>query len=128
MSGELVIEPVVDALVWRQDARFGGTPSTIPPTESTRLLPGDLVFLPAIPPDDVLEELPAGVLRTTHVLDANGTLAVPLPGGGGLRRQLVVARQRPRHGVGGEGHAPRPGDRRHLLDGTGRQQLGVHLF
>ena len=64
VSGELVIEPMVDALVWRQDARFGGTPSIVPATEATRLLPGDLVFLRAIPPDDILDELPVGMSIT----------------------------------------------------------------
>lgn len=55
-SGELVLEPMVDALLWPQDAALGSAPVIAPAAEEVRLLPGDLVFLPAIPFDELRED------------------------------------------------------------------------
>ena len=52
-SGELLIEPIHDALVWRQEDAHGGSPRSVPAAEPTMLVAGDLIFLPAIPLDAV---------------------------------------------------------------------------
>ena len=55
-SGELVLEPMVDALLRPQDAALGSAPVIAPAAEEVLLLPGDLVFLPAIPFDELRED------------------------------------------------------------------------
>ena len=48
-EGELIIEPMADALVWRGDDVLGGSPETVTAATPTELAAGDLIFLPAIP-------------------------------------------------------------------------------
>lgn len=48
-AGELVIEPMADALLWRQEAAIGGEPEAVRAGESVALTAGELILLPAIP-------------------------------------------------------------------------------
>ena len=62
-SGQLVVEPMVDALHWKAASTVGGSPETIPPGVSTRLPQGSLILLPAVEPDELVE---GAVLRLAN--------------------------------------------------------------
>jgi hypothetical protein len=62
-EGELIIEPMADALVWRGDEVLGGSPETVTAATPTELAAGDLIFLPAIP-DAALD--PDAVVRVQN--------------------------------------------------------------
>jgi len=60
-SGELIIEPMVDALVWRSDETHRGSPTTVEAAEPTQLAPGDLIFLPAVPFEELHPDAVVGI-------------------------------------------------------------------
>jgi hypothetical protein len=60
-SGALVIEPMADALVWRSDETHGGSPTTVEAAEPTQLAPGDLIFLPAVPFEELHPDAVVGI-------------------------------------------------------------------
>jgi hypothetical protein len=60
-AGELVIEPMADALLWRQEATRGGEPEDVPAGTSVSLEEGDLILLPAIPSDKLDPEAVIGI-------------------------------------------------------------------
>jgi hypothetical protein len=60
-AGELVIEPMADALLWRQEATISGFPEDVPAGASVSLAAGDLILLPAIPPDQLDPEAVIGI-------------------------------------------------------------------
>ena len=62
-EGELIIEPMADALVWRGDEVLGGSPETVTAATPTELAAGDLIFLPAIA-DAALD--PAAAVRVQN--------------------------------------------------------------
>ena len=62
-SGELLIEPMVDALHWAPGTTLDGSASTVAAGEAVRLIPGSLILLPAIEPDQLLE---GAVIRVSN--------------------------------------------------------------
>jgi ribose transport system substrate-binding protein len=62
-TGELVIEPMADALLWRGADAMAGRPETAPAGEPVELAPGDVIFLPAIEADDLV---PGAVVRIVN--------------------------------------------------------------
>lgn len=52
-AGELVLAPMTDAYLWRQEAALGGDPQQVPAGDSVRLTAGDLILLPAVPADEL---------------------------------------------------------------------------
>jgi hypothetical protein len=53
-SGQLVVSPMVDSPTWQAGTALGGPASIAPAGEAVRLEPGDLIFLPVIPVDDLV--------------------------------------------------------------------------
>ena len=85
-SGELVITPATDALLWRGAT---GDAETSPVGEPVTLAVGDAIFLPAIPVDEVDDEAPiafvnpgseAVTARSFHTHQEGGTFYGYLPG------------------------------------------------
>jgi hypothetical protein len=85
-SGELVITPATDALLWRGAT---GDAETSPAGDSVTLAVGDAIFLPAIPIDEVDDEAPivfanpgseAVTARSFHTHQEDGTFYGYLPG------------------------------------------------
>jgi hypothetical protein len=58
-AGELVITPMADAWVWQADDSTGGTGTVAAAGEPVALATGDILLIPAIPPDELD---PAGVV------------------------------------------------------------------
>lgn len=60
-EGELDITPMVDAWLWRGQAAIGGPPEVVAAGETATLSTGDLVYLPAVPDDDLDPEAVVGL-------------------------------------------------------------------
>ena len=85
-SGELVITPATDALLWRGST---GDAETSPAGEPVTLAVDDAIFLPAVPIDEVDDEAPivfanpgseAVTARSFHTHQEDGTFYGYLPG------------------------------------------------
>jgi hypothetical protein len=60
-EGELQITPMVDASLWRGLAATGGTPEVVVAGDTAALATGDLIYLPAVPAEELDPEAVIGL-------------------------------------------------------------------
>ena len=80
-TGELLIEPVTDAFLWRQEATFGSDPDEVPAGAPVRLAAGDLILLPTIPDTEAVGDAALRIANPGSEMAV--TYGFHLCGGGG---------------------------------------------